>query len=66
MPALNFKSAAFSFSFIHSTIGYDCMFSMLISVECLQRKDVYCLINFWLNVRFWKYLPPNSAHYQVI
>ena len=53
-----------SFSFIHSPVGSDYMILMLTTIECLQRKDVYCLI-FSLNIRFWKHLPPNSTHYQV-
>ena len=43
MLVLNFKCAVFSFPFIHLPIGSDYMISMLTSIECLQRKDVYCL-----------------------
>ena len=44
MPMLNFKYAVFSFSFIQSPIDSDYRISLLTSVECLQSKDVACLI----------------------
>ena len=43
MTVLNFKYVVFSFLFIHLPIGSDYMVSILTSLECLQRKDVYCL-----------------------
>ena len=44
MPVLNFKYVVISFSFIHSPIGSDYRISVFTSVECFQRKEVYCLI----------------------
>ena len=44
MPVLKFKYVVFSFSFIHLPIGSDHMILILAIVECLQRKDVFCLI----------------------
>ena len=44
MPISNFKYVVLSFSFIHLPIGSDYMILILTIVECLQRKDVYCLI----------------------
>ena len=43
MPVLNIKYVVFSFSFIYLPIGSDHMILILTIVECLQRKDVYCL-----------------------
>ena len=43
MPVLNFKYVIFSFPYIYLSIGSDYLISMLTSIKCLQRKDVYCL-----------------------
>ena len=43
MPVLNFKYVVFSFSFIHLPIGSYYRISVFTSVECFQRKEVYCL-----------------------
>ena len=44
MLVLNFKYVEFSFSFIHLPIGFEYMILILTIFECLQRKNVYCLI----------------------
>ena len=44
MPVLNFRYVTFSFLFIHLSNGSDYMILMQTGTECLQRKDVYCLI----------------------
>ena len=42
MLLLKFKYVVFSFPFMYLPICSDYMISMLTSIECLQRKDVYC------------------------
>ena len=44
MPILILKCVVFSFSFIHLPIGSDYMILIPTIVECLHRKDIYCLI----------------------
>ena len=41
MSVLDFKYIVFSFSFIYLPIGSDCLISILIGVEWLQRNYVY-------------------------